>query len=263
MIMMPYSRCWSLLQLTGHADFWHPTARGTVMRLVLPEDLARARWTVLVPYVLIRTNDLRGTYLGPCARNQVTGNLPGTVQTAGMAGLREITDEWLRLRCHQQRSGPALGVSRGPAARASLAQPHDDHAGRDPARPLRRAGRLVRGAGVRLRQGCHRPAQGACGGRPGVPELLRRPWPGHVRAHEQVRQAGRLLPTANGMAGTGTPRTSRTAAGPAAATAANAAAAAPGTAAVAAAQTMAGAAGTPAAADAPAGTRATARTRTA
>jgi hypothetical protein len=23
--MMPYSRCWSSLQLTGHADFWHPT----------------------------------------------------------------------------------------------------------------------------------------------------------------------------------------------------------------------------------------------
>jgi len=26
MIMMPYSRCWSSLQLTGHADFWHPTS---------------------------------------------------------------------------------------------------------------------------------------------------------------------------------------------------------------------------------------------
>jgi len=25
MIMMPYGSCWSSLQLTGHADFWHPT----------------------------------------------------------------------------------------------------------------------------------------------------------------------------------------------------------------------------------------------
>jgi len=24
-IMMPYGRCWSSLQVTGHADFWHPT----------------------------------------------------------------------------------------------------------------------------------------------------------------------------------------------------------------------------------------------
>jgi hypothetical protein len=23
--MMPYGRCWSSPQLTGHADFWHPT----------------------------------------------------------------------------------------------------------------------------------------------------------------------------------------------------------------------------------------------
>jgi hypothetical protein len=26
-IMMPYSSCWSSLQITGHADFWHPTGR--------------------------------------------------------------------------------------------------------------------------------------------------------------------------------------------------------------------------------------------
>jgi hypothetical protein len=27
MIMMPYSWRWSSLQLTGQADFWHPTGR--------------------------------------------------------------------------------------------------------------------------------------------------------------------------------------------------------------------------------------------
>jgi hypothetical protein len=25
MIMMPYDQPWPSLQLTGHADFWHPT----------------------------------------------------------------------------------------------------------------------------------------------------------------------------------------------------------------------------------------------
>ncbi len=25
MAIMPYRWCWSLLQLTGHAEFWHPT----------------------------------------------------------------------------------------------------------------------------------------------------------------------------------------------------------------------------------------------
>ena len=29
MIMMPYNQPWPSLQLTGHADFWHPTGRMT------------------------------------------------------------------------------------------------------------------------------------------------------------------------------------------------------------------------------------------
>jgi hypothetical protein len=31
MIMMPYGRCWSSLQFTGHADFWHPAGHGRIV----------------------------------------------------------------------------------------------------------------------------------------------------------------------------------------------------------------------------------------
>jgi hypothetical protein len=32
MIMMPYGRRWSSLQLTGHADFWHPAGTWSILR---------------------------------------------------------------------------------------------------------------------------------------------------------------------------------------------------------------------------------------
>jgi hypothetical protein len=36
--MMPCSRCWPSLQLTGYADFWHPTDASDV-----PKDMTRRR----------------------------------------------------------------------------------------------------------------------------------------------------------------------------------------------------------------------------
>jgi hypothetical protein len=42
MIMMPYSWRWSSLQLTGQADFWHPTGS------MCPQWIADATLTITI-----------------------------------------------------------------------------------------------------------------------------------------------------------------------------------------------------------------------
>ena len=59
-IMMPYSRCWSSLQLTGHADFWHPTRTITTDG----DPIAAASSTRPGPTTLSPTSPRTGSSVG-------------------------------------------------------------------------------------------------------------------------------------------------------------------------------------------------------
>ncbi len=134
MIMMPYSWCWSSLQLTGQADFWHPTGSAA------PRPAGRAR-----------------------ARHKPPGRRAGARR--GDAGRHSLqTSRHLQFPCANRAAaaaccaslgsgatltghGPARRMPRRPRAptRAPLGPRPSGPLASAPVRPLRRSRALCRG----------------------------------------------------------------------------------------------------------------------